>query len=181
MNEINIVLNNLYLPANNAGRSTGQNVEDMIAPLSHLDALHKLTPSITDYIGIDDFNVDPNDTTKRANLVRGSCIANNYIDVNLAFHPLGEHSNESGRLIDRIVCSENVSNIINGIQIGHQYYNTDHLPVCANISYKKQHFSDRNASNEPSLEWNNASEAALLSYSRLTHLEGFLNGQLDGV
>ena len=85
------------------------------------------------------------------------------------------------------MCTHNTSCKIKNVKILKQYYNSDHFPVYCNIFYKKQVSYNNQNVEKPTLAWDNASDSALFSYSRLTEkkcnklLREFMSGSLSGV
>ena len=61
LTDYNILINNVYLPANDARISVEENVEKMIEAIGHFDAAHTLTEETVDYLTLGDFNIDAND------------------------------------------------------------------------------------------------------------------------
>ena len=61
LTDFNVLLNNVYLPFDNSGITTSQNLENMMTALGHLDAAHDLAESTTDYITVGDLNYAPSD------------------------------------------------------------------------------------------------------------------------
>ena len=71
LSEYNILLNNVYLPFDNARLSSEQNLENMLEAIGHLDAAHDLATETTNYITLGDMNVHPTDNTRRARALKG--------------------------------------------------------------------------------------------------------------
>ena len=72
LTEHNVLVNNVYLPANDSRYSVERNEELLIEALGHLEAAHEVENSSLDCITLDDFNSDPADTNNRSRIISSS-------------------------------------------------------------------------------------------------------------
>lgn len=182
----NIVLNNIYLPAVDSRKSVEDNYDAMLQGLSHLEAAHELSPTVDDYIAVGDFNCTDSDSSRRANLVKDSLRSLQYVSSDLMHLSSADYSHESGRLIDRIVSTPRVSEMVLDVSVLIEHHNSDHHPVVGTFKIPTDALSDTSA-NPTRLNWKNATEAAIQSYSNLASKlceplnNAFENGSLNGV
>ena len=165
----NLLVNNVYLPANDTRKNAEANLEQMMEALGHLDGVHDATTETLDCITLGDFNYDPNDTTNRARLVNETLKSRSYdLQSDSKFLSPTEYSHQSGRRLDRIVSTTTISNCIESTYIKLNFYDSDHFPVVTNYLIEDENEDDEEVI-KPILCWNRASSRALDSYSKLTH------------
>ena len=187
LKEENIMLNNVYLPANDTRKSAHENEELMLESLGHLETVHDTTHETTNFITVGDLNVAPSDQTRRAKAVYDFLDSHYYSNCDIGHYTPNEFSHESGRLLDRIVCSESISNNIVQVEVLKQHLNSDHYPVVGNLRTSKLADVSVQQKSELKLSWKHASEAALASYSNLTQklcsksLQKYNNKEISGV
>ena len=105
---------------------------------------------------------------------------------NVTYLSTSDHSHSSGRTLDRIMSTLNVSTNISHIYIDKKFRNSDHYPVVGKWSTSTIN-SDTEKEATPVLLWKKASEKALLSYSRLSQklcsksLVKFKKSEIDGI
>ena len=167
LNEHKILVNNVYLPADNSNRTSEENQEAMLEAIGHLDAAHNVEDEILDVITLGDFNVDPNDNTPRSRIVSEFLSSRNY-DTNsdLINRDPSEGTHESGRTLDRILLTRSISHVLSSCHVSTSYVNSDHFPVVAKLNIE----NDRHVTQPRTkyLCWDKASDEAVKSYSRLS-------------
>ena len=182
----NVLFSNVYLPYNNTRISSEENLSNMSEALGHLEAAHDLAIETSDYITVGDFNVDPNDRGNRAEVLKMFFSNRSYNNSDLSYLSTSDHSHSSGRTLDRIMSTLNVSTNISHIYIDKKFRNSDHYPVVGKWSTSTIN-SDAEKEATPVLLWKKASEKALLSYSRLSQklcsksLVKFKKSEIDGI
>ena len=177
----NILVTNVYLPAYDARKSAEENRRSMAEALGHLDAAHNLAEETVDGIILGDFNVAPEDSNRRSNLVKQYLQSLDYTPHRVLNFP----THESGRTLDGIITTNSLSYSIQAKEVLTSHHNSDHQPVIcrSNIKYEVGHQPE---SKKPYLRWKKASERALLSYSNLCEkkckisLHRFQEGEIDG-
>ena len=186
LTEYNILVNNIYLPANDSRIGIEQNLEQMSEAIGHLDAAHNLTNETADCITLGDFNVDANDATRRSQIVQDSLHRHSYdLEYELQQKNENEYSHSSGRTIDRILSTKSLGGCLNNIKILRQYLDSDHHPVVSSLNVTSDDYNE-NTEAEPYISWKKASDQALFSYSMLCQgkcaasLEKFQKGEING-
>ena len=69
LTDYDYLLSNVYLPYNDSRKTVDENVELMSQAIGHITAAHDLYCNTSGRMIIGDFNVSPNDFSKRAELV----------------------------------------------------------------------------------------------------------------
>ena len=177
----NILISNIYLPANDSRKSAQENRISMAEALGHLDAAHELAVETVDGIVLGDFNVAPEDTNSRSSLVKESLHLLGY-DLH---SQLNYPTHNSGRTLDGITTTNSISSSIQRKEVVLSHNNSDHYPVIAWTNIKDEDNLPL-VPTLPQLCWKKASEKALLSYSNLcqkkcnTSLRKFQRDEIDG-
>ena len=181
----NVLLNNVYLPYNDKRISVESNNKNMMEAIGHLNAAHQLARGACSYITIGDFNVAPTDHTERSVCVNEFMKSHNYIDTDLMYYSANEFSHESGRLIDRIITSPDLTDSIENISIDKQYQSSDHYPVMGKLLLPVTP-PTTHADTKTYILWEKASQNALKSYSQLVNkrctktLHNFIEQKING-
>ena len=150
------------------------------------NAAHAITTETSDYITLGDLNFDPGDNTARAEMVIRLLNQRSYDDTDLLYHTSSDYTHKSGRLLDRIVATSNVTRIIEDVAIRYSFLNSDHFPVTSIINVDFGNVPNV-VSSKVSLNWKTASEKALFSYSCLSQkkcsksLKKYKSEEIDGI
>ena len=166
LTDSNTLISNIYLPAHDSRITQSQNVEEMSEALGHLDAVHELNQNVYQYIVTGDFNVCPTDSNTRAEAVQQLLNQHNYKHTDLDFLSSSDFTHKSGRLIDRMVTSDNLTQHVQNVRVCYEYMNSDHNALITTITLAQQQ-THGETHEIKALSWANATPAALLSYSRL--------------
>ena len=158
-----------------------------MSALGHLDAAHELDENTADYITVGDLNFDPSDTSERSNAVNSFLSRRGYNnnDLNYLRDNAFTH-NRSGRILDRIICTNTTSRQINTLSILNGFHHSDHQPVVADFNLQIQQQAPPTPQ-KPSINWRKASEKALESYNNLAEklcsktLRKYKKGEINGV
>ena len=163
LNQHNIVMNNVYRPANDTRRSTEENEEATLEAVGHLNAAHCVDGEILDGITIGDFNFSPEDLTTRSKIITDFLLSRNYgLQCDLANRASNEHTHDSGRTLDRICFTRSIRHILNSCRVIRSYVNSDHFLVVAEIALDNEAYSE--PAKTKYLCWDKASDKALLLF-----------------
>ena len=180
LSQHNIVVNNVYLPANERGLSVEENEVKMCEAVGHLSTAHCLDEQVMDVITIGDFNFSPEDQTGRSKIITDFLSSHNYDLV--CDH---SYTHDSGRTLDRIFLSRSIHHILNNRSVLSSYLNSDHFALKAEISLEIEDFEE--PPKKKYLCWDKASEKAFDSFSRLSEkvcnksLSKYKEGVINGV
>ena len=167
LTQFNILVNNVYLPANDTRITAEQNEEAMREAMGHLGAAHGTAEEVLDSICLGDFNFDPSDRTARTRIITEPLTGHNYdLLSDLSERTSNEYTHESGRTLDRILFTYSILQIRENVKVMTSYRNSDHFPVVADVSLEVENLAQ--PKKQKYLCWDKASEKAIDSYCRLS-------------
>ena len=185
LSKLKILVNNVYLPANNSRRSTEENDQAMLEAMGHLDAAHEIIEESLDSICMGDFNFDPSDQHSRSRIIKQTLNARNYdLMSDLTNRSQNECTHESGRTLDRILFTRSILHTLHSVNIINKYFNSDHFPVKSDVSLEIDNYEE--PPKQKYLCWDKASRRAIESFSRLSQkkcnisLAKFYQNQING-
>ena len=181
----NIVVNNVYLPANDSRRSVQDNEQAMLEAVGHLGSAHNSSEEeILDCISLGDFNFDPEDQTGRTRIITDFLSSHNY-DLNCDLTNRSVYyTHESGRALDRILFTRSICHILHSCAVLLSYANSDHFPVKAEVTLENDSYTP--PQKRKYLCWDKASDRAIASFSRLSEkmcaksLSKFKDNEING-
>ena len=187
LQDYDILLHNVYMPFNDSSKTIAENVDTYMQALSHISASQELGAGVNSCIIAGDVNVAPSDSTQRADLLKELFDENALVACDLQHYQAGEFShNRSGRLIDRVVATEDLLQSLSYVHIKKQFMSSDHFPVIAEFNLNKVPPPHEDVPIASKLNWKKAGEKSLESYSKLAQklcrvsLAKFQQKEIDG-
>lgn len=182
----NILINNVYLPANDSRRSVDENDEAMLEAIGHLETAHSLNGDHLDCISLGDFNFSPEDESSRSKIATEFLSSRNYdLQIDLESRSSNDYTHDSGRTLDRIVLTRSIQHIFQSSKVLMSYCNSDHFPVTSTVSLEVEKLV--NPPKKKYICWEKASDSALSSFSRLSNkmcqksLSKYRDDEINGV
>ena len=162
-----LLVNNIYLPANDSRFTADFNREKLMEALGHFDAVHESSRETLDCITLGDFNFHHNKENSRTRLIKESLNAKSYnINSDLQFLSSSSYTHKDGHILDRILHTTRLNNSFESVNVNLKHFDSDHFPLTATFNTKNEILEETPIKNTY-LCWQKASEKALRSFSNL--------------